>query len=235
MVSSGSRLFARSIQPWLPTAVVLAVTATLHRGDGRHEGEATLSRGLRTAELLRPHATVGYWWQNTRLRLAYASATATDTTSCRKRTSVLRPGTAWMCWALTTSSSKASSSRLKIGFQWDRPPARCWLPSPFRSALPQTGRASFPASGFPGSSPARAGGCWGSCGDPHSAYLPASAPPTPAALRPARGFPAPRGRSRLRRLLWQLRCPGPRGREAVPLSDACDVRVCRRCPVRPLA
>src|SRR3954451_5832029 len=117
MVGSGSRLFARSIQPWLPTAVVLAVTATLRRGDGRREGEATLSRGLRTAELLRPHATVGYWWQNTRLRLAYASATATDTTSCRKRTSVFRPGTAFTWAALARTTTKRSSSTWKIGFQ----------------------------------------------------------------------------------------------------------------------
>ena len=40
---------------------MLAVIAALHREGDHRGGEATLSRRLRTAELLRPHAAVGYW------------------------------------------------------------------------------------------------------------------------------------------------------------------------------
>src|SRR5437879_7443806 len=53
--------------------------------------EATLSRGLRTIELLQSHAAVGYEWQNTRLGPGCTGPTATCTTSCRNLTSVSRP------------------------------------------------------------------------------------------------------------------------------------------------
>jgi len=48
------------------------------------------------------------------------------------------------------------------------------------------------------------------CGARHLAYLPFLSPQTPATLRPVRGFPAPPGRSWLRRLLRRLRDPRAR-------------------------
>jgi hypothetical protein len=68
---------------------MLAVILAPHGFRIARSSEATLSRGLRTIELLQSHATVGYEWQNTRLGPGGTGPTATCTTSCRKYTPVL--------------------------------------------------------------------------------------------------------------------------------------------------
>src|SRR6266566_4614613 len=80
--------------------------------------EATLSRGLRTIELLQSHAAVGYEWQNTRLGPGCTGPTATCTTSCRSFTSVFRPGTCLMCCGLTSTMLLPSSRMLNTGRQY---------------------------------------------------------------------------------------------------------------------
>src|SRR5215472_14688667 len=97
---------------------MLAVILAPHGCRIARSSEATLSRGLRTIELLQSHATVGYEWQNTRLGPGCPGPTATCTTSCCNFTSVLRPGTAVMCCGFARTSVKVDSSRFQRGFQY---------------------------------------------------------------------------------------------------------------------
>jgi len=68
---------------WLPTPLVLVVTASAHASAAILVDEATLSQELRTPPLPATHVLVGYRWQNNGWRPSSEVATATYTTSCR--------------------------------------------------------------------------------------------------------------------------------------------------------
>ena len=58
---SGSHELTMPSNPGAPTALMLAVAASPRGLAAALSGEGSLSQGLRTIRLLRPHALVGYW------------------------------------------------------------------------------------------------------------------------------------------------------------------------------
>src|SRR5579875_916674 len=100
---------------------MLAVLASPHGSASIQTDEATLSRELRTVGLLRPHVSVGYRWQNAGLRHLLTLAH----NKCRH-------------------DFVSRSPKSRVGRR--RGATGC---SPFPSAPPQTGRATFAASCFP--------------------------------------------------------------------------------------
>jgi hypothetical protein len=73
-------MLAISLQPWFPTALVLAVVAASHDLTTILTDEVTLSPELHTPPLPATHVRIGYWWQNTRWHPVFTVATATYAT-----------------------------------------------------------------------------------------------------------------------------------------------------------
>jgi hypothetical protein len=91
-----------SPEPWLPTALMLAVAISPRGLITTLSGEATLSQKLPTRELLQGQVLVGYRWQHIGLSSDCSDSTATQATSCRNSpnracsfrcTRLSRPGT----------------------------------------------------------------------------------------------------------------------------------------------
>ena len=73
-------MLAISLQPWFPTAPMLAVAAASHDLTTILTDEVTLSPELHTPPLPATHVRIGYWWQNTRWHPVFTVATATYAT-----------------------------------------------------------------------------------------------------------------------------------------------------------